>query len=59
MRLIVDGLAASRSSRPAHSMNSGLLVRLGATLPATSPSPQWSTASSIARWRSSAGQAHS
>ena len=59
MRLIVAGLAARRSSRPAHSMKSGSSIRLGATLPATQPSPQWSTSWSMRALRSSALQAHS
>ncbi len=58
MRLIVPGLAARRSSRPAHSMKRGSPMRLGATLPATSPSPQWSTLCSILASRSSACHAH-
>ena len=59
MRRIVEGLAARRSSRPAHSMNEGSLCWLGATEPATQPSPQCASSSSMCASRISAGQAHS
>jgi hypothetical protein len=59
MRLIVDGLAASRSSRPAHSRKAGSDCWLGATEPAIRPSPQCSTASFMLWSRISAGQAQS
>ena len=59
MRRIVAGLAARRSSRPAHSMKDGSPASLGATPAATRPSPQRSTSSPIFRSRSSADQAHS
>ena len=58
IRAMVPGLAARRSRRPAHSMNRGSRMRLPATLPATSPSPQCSTHWSIRALRSSADQAN-
>ena len=59
MRRIVDGLAASRSSRPAHSRKRGSAIWAGATAPATQPSPQWSSSWLIRTSRSSAAQANS
>ncbi len=56
---MVAGEAASRSSRPAHSMKLGSLTSLGATPATTWPSPQRSTCSSIFWVRTSAGQANS
>ena len=54
------GLAASRSSRPAHSMNAGSLRWLGATEPApSSPRPSARAARPCSASRVSAGQAHS
>ena len=59
IRRIVDGLAASRSSRPAHSRKPGSTMLPGATPPATQPSPQCSTSSAIRSSRRSADHAHS
>ncbi len=59
IRRIVPGLAASRSSRPAHSMKPGSSRLLGATEDAIKPSPQCSMSWPISRSRWSALQAQS